>query len=226
MKKAVAEKLLKEFNEYYENMQEDDKIHYNRIMAADRATGLLCIYKDYITPDELKDVKNKANTINNIGIGHCTVSFGYTESGLHITALRDMQDNSSMKYEKLCNFLRQNNQEVAMFTDLYFNHECFLSDVYIENLKNQRETFNVKLDSILIDGPEFKMAKEVKNLDDKTKEALKKYNRTIEPKDGIYRNRTWRLIATEKISDFLRIYVDNEKIDLVSEASDKQNYQQ
>ena len=226
-KKTVAEKLLSEFNEYYKKMQSGDDTTFNRIMAADRATGLLCVYKDYISSKRLKDINNKAYIINK-KIGDSHVSFGYTTSGLHVIALITAGFTSnSINYESVCNKIRNTDQEINLIWDLQAKCNYQASDVFIEDLRNKRKKFDVNIDFVQIDGRSYIPKEEVKNVSDKAKEILKKYNRIMQSKNGNYVNKSWRLIAAPLksiyIYDFLRIYVDDEKLDLVTNASDAQN---
>lgn len=221
-KQPIAQKLLQEFNVYYKKLKNNENVPYNRIMAADRATGLLTVYKDYISSDELKKIRSKLNKINEDSWS-AAVSFGYTSSGLHIISIMDMENNGTYNYERAYDSIRGCDSEDKLMEDM-FNAGCTASDIYIEDLRGRRNSFTVYATPVFLDGTIFKIIPEEKDISESTNKVLNDYNRHIESKDGVYKNKEWRLFATASIYSFLSIYVDNEKIDLASDASDIQYY--
>lgn len=219
-----SSKILAEFYDNYNKVHGTTNVSFNKIKAADIATSLLIKYKKYISVEDLNSVKNKVAEINEYLRGDTTVLFGYTSSGLHIVALMDRLDNAASEYEPICNLVRGDPNETKLFSDMILNNGCFSIDIYIEDLRNIRDSFEVKVDTVGINGEKLIFTDEIKEISDNTKHTLKKYKRKLESKDGTYNNKTWRLIAADKFINFLRVTVDNENIELLGMASDKYFY--
>jgi hypothetical protein len=231
-KAPIAERLLTEFYAFYENMYNDDIIYrdktnyeigegknaYSRTMAMDRATALLGVYKEYVTQKDLDFITQKAEEINS-KIGMTSVSFAYTESGLHIIALSEGVTNNSLLYRPLCDKIRGFSDESAFFQEMNYEQRLMLCDVYVEDLKEARETISMDIDFYVSNGGDTPLKGEkVVDFSQESLSIFVKYNRQVPRFKNIFKNNEWQLFACTKSDyfDMININVDGEELRLQS----------
>ena len=232
-KEKVAQKMYVEFCQYYNNMEEDDfityidpkeradynlshnKTAYNRIMAADRATALLGVYKDFISDEQLTFVSSKKDEINDGFFADSRVLFGYTASGLHFVALYRGITNNSMLYEGTCNKIRRLNDESTFFDDiLYGDMGYWACDLFIEDLSQIRQS----VDSVDVEFYEWRSNDEnvqreiISDFSEEDRQFFEKYNRKISNPYGMLKVNEWSLFFTSRHFNRVRIIVDGEEL--------------
>ncbi|MBU5451502.1 hypothetical protein [Acetivibrio sp. MSJd-27] len=237
-KNDVAQKLFIEFCEFYQNMSEDDfvnledknnrvtynqqngRIAYNRIMAADRATALLGVYKNYLSKEDLMFVESKKDEINNGMFANSRIHFGYTFSGLHIIALCEGLTNNSLMYEGACDKIRNLKDESSFFDEMH-NQGYFICDLFVEDLSNTRKDIgNLDVNLYWKNGSADPIERlKILDFSEEDLNILKKYNRVIAKENELYENKSWHLLASQKYFDLVKVKVDNEEVELVDSIS-------
>lgn len=216
-KAETAKMLFNEFCEFYANMENDDypiansleersncyvqaekygKTGYNRVMAADRACGILTVYGNYLSINELNFVKSKIDEICEKIYSFPLVYFTYTSSGLHIMTINSYYTTNSINNVPLANLLRGIDEEENFLYEFCSETDGWLLDVFVEDLSPDKK--NADIEPILL----LKTAKAGKyNMFERTKEInteelniLNKYNRTCITGENVsLENNSWNL---------------------------------
>ena len=200
-KADVAKRLYKEFCEFYANMPNDDyptpksieeradcyeqaenngKTGYSRVMAADRACGILTVYGGYLSEDELNFVRSKVDEIHEKIYTFPLVYFTYTPSGLHIMTINSYYTTNSMNCVPLTNQIRAISDEGDFLYEANQEGNCWLLDVFAEDLSPDRE--NISIEPVLLREAEqagkYNKSDRVGTVNDTCLDILEKYGRT------------------------------------------------
>lgn len=243
-KSDVAKRLYKEFCEFYENMPNDDYVNtyhkglsygyqqaryngktgYSRLMAADRACGILTVYGNYLTAEELKDVKNKAETIRNDFFTKSIVNFGYTQSGLHfITISYAEKFQTEQKFS--ANQIRNLSNESDFLIDYKAETGQQLLDVFAEDLSPNKS--NIKVEPILLDCIEnnkFYKIERTTVLENTSTEFLNESGRNcITDTEITLKSGTWKLFPFDydTFADGVIMQINGEELYLFNATLDK-----
>lgn len=244
-KADVAKRLYKEFCEFYSNMPNDDyvdtyhkgitygyqqaryngKTGYSRLMAADRACGILTVYGDYLTEEELKDVKTKAEEVRNELFDRAIVNFGYSESGLHFMTINYASDSYYYDQKFAANQVRDLPEESDFLMDCVSETGNQLLDVFVEDLSADKE--NISIEPILSDCIEkgkFIKTKRLSAIDEKLTGFLKDRDRNCITDENVsLKNGSWNLFPFKGNSAVDSVIIKNgdEELELFNAALDK-----
>lgn len=230
---TVSSQLLSEFYEYYNNMYlddivwknasgtntipyniEHDKTSYNRIMAADRATALLGVYRDYISQSDVEFIESVSEEINKY-MNQSLIRFGYSKSGYHIIALLGDGPKNSVFFEPLCDKIR-GTKEMKFFDELLDLSGYYMCDVFIENLSPAKMPFHMDVKLMLSNGIENPI--EVALVNEFSEEDLlifDKYQRSVPTSNNLVISNEWNLLASKKFFDMVEVRINDEVISLV-----------
>lgn len=240
----VAERLYNEFCYFYANIGdrlENDTYYreyeidwdyrgtgipvfytgYNRLMAADRAKGVIA-YRDYLDSAQLDYVLSKKDEINgDIGWFDWVYS-GYTKSGLHFIALSYNYTRNAYYCRPACNKIRGDLKESEFFGELFGCKEGPLGiDLYVEDLSQRRDEIEVY--PVFMDSGESKSNKEIEVVHDFSPdvlEVLERYGRQPIAKDETkLKNKSWNLYlyTVNKIADKIIVETKGSVLELVND---------
>lgn len=235
-KTSVAEQLYEEFCQFYNNMYNDDfisgdsdgdyygyeqaenngKTGYSRFMAADRLSGILDVYGDYLSKEKLDYVKSKRVEIYEDYVG-ILINFKYSNSGLHIITVKGSTCNADEHGKFLANQIRGISDENNFLEEVFMQTDYSMVDVFIENLSPNKndiyiEPYVVVQDSFL-PAAEYKA---VKNIDDISQSIFNKYGRICLTTEKVQlKNGSWNLFCFEpKIWNYIIIKTSDEELKL------------
>ena len=231
-KTSVANQLLSEFYEYYNNMYNDDivwendlgtstipyniehdKTSYNRIMAADRATALLGVYRDYISQSDVEFIESVSEEINK-HIDQSLIRFGYSKSGLHIIAVLGDGAKNSIFYEPLCDKIRKA-KEMQFFDELLDSSGYYMCDIFVEDLSPLETSYDVDVKLALYNGTEEPIERILVNeFNEEDLAIFEKYQRSVST-DNSFKINEWNLFASKKFFDMVDVRINDEVVSLV-----------
>lgn len=235
-KADVAKRLYSEFCSFYGNMYNDDFIlgdsygdyygyeqaktngrtGYSRFMAADRLSGILDVYGEYLTKDELNYVKSKKNEIYEAYVG-VLVNFKYSKSGLHIITVRGSTCNADEHGKFLANQIRAVADENDFLEDVYLNTNFSMLDVFAEDLSPNERDIWVEPSVDVRDGKSVSTEHAIaENTDEDCQLILNKYNRTCATGEKVrFESGSWNLFCFKtKNFDQITIKTADEELKL------------
>ncbi len=206
VKHTIARQLLEEFHKHYNLIDSeaspeiafapDAKDQYDRIMALDRAIGITSVYADVIEPAILDEVYAAKQAL--IG-GARPVYSGYTQSGIHILALKHPDIRSELEAIGIADQFRGTKDEADLLTASQFADgvNLYLWDVYVEDLTKKADKIEVDTrfytTNIREKGDQYQLPN-IYDLTDEQRDFLAEYGRTLDNNHKMT-NKSWKLFA-------------------------------
>ena len=219
-KADAAKRLYKEFCEFYAKMDSDEDAGinmYNRVMAADRACGILSVYGGYLSETEYDYVYNKTSEINdNIpSPDDVMVYFGYTESGMHFTCIsRQLSSGSSQKFS--AEKIREKDDEYQFLSELTSTNGKIFLDVLSEDLSGLNRQLPVKPYLMLKTDrnqsyfyAKFSKYGSIRDVDDTNLKLIKEYDRNcITDRETPVSSGSWNIFPFDLSDRFDEIVIE------------------
>lgn len=228
-KYEVAERLYEEMCYFYDNMEEHkiidmakkslkyvnrNEVGYNCVMAIDRGCGISQVYYKYLSDEKIDDVRNKMLDLDYVDY-FSGVRFGYMENGIHFIAIYPENSGYGTVNDNAKNKIRNSNDEMDFLYGFYNETDCFLVDVFVEDLSGNIGTLPMNLNFVNHNQPYILDLYRI-NVLSKGMDILEKYNRSYVSTNDPIKINSWNLYAFEKqsIYDDLIVVIPEEIVKL------------
>ncbi len=234
--REIAKKLYKEFIEYSDMYANDDKVFlkknyirgsdntsaYDAVMAIDRATGILGVYKPYFTDEEIVKVNSRYKKIQDEFGNGFPIYYGYSKAGLHFIVISPNFVTGDGGFKSAINKIRNDSNEMNFLNDTSYiciENDFRILDVFAEDLTNKSDNIKYDISISYLDGSSKFDSKiiekpDIEKLNKYFTNYKRSYSQTPETKD-----KEWRLIFFDKYLGWPDITINykGEEINLIDE---------